>query len=35
MKVLMVVAAPSLSLAFVRPTSVQVPDHLKCFKVRG
>jgi hypothetical protein len=31
---LMAVAALSLSLALAAPTAAQVPDHLKCFKVR-
>jgi hypothetical protein len=31
---LMAVAALSLSLGLAQPTAAQVPDHLKCFKVR-
>lgn len=34
MKVLIAVAGLTMSLAFARPTSAQVPDHLKCFKIR-
>src|SRR5689334_15642677 len=34
MKVLIAVAGLSLSLAFARAAGAQVPDHLKCFKVR-